>query len=85
MIKSLQPIEFCQKWVPKTKGKRPGEYGYRKACCELLSELTGSEPTTTNNWLAPGYRTPLLLGRYLQVVDSLWNIQKTARQTYEDE
>ena len=76
MFEPLNPSEFCRRWVPEKKGKQPKEYGYRRECCKLLSELTGYGENTTNNWLKDTYDTSELVKRYLRVVDTLWQIEK---------
>ena len=73
MLDPLSPEEFCRTWVYKKSGICPGEYGYRKACCNLLSELTGYGYNTCNNWLS-GTEPPRLACLYLRSIDILWRI-----------
>lgn len=82
MLEPLEPAEFCSKWVPIKKGIEPQEYGYRKACCELLSEITGYNETTCNNWITTTpERIPRLVRMYLRAMDALWQMQKLMSST----
>jgi hypothetical protein len=75
MLEPLEPGEFCLKWLPKFKNLYPEQYGYRKACCEFLAELTGYGTNTVNNWLTDSTKTPLLVKRYLRAIDLLWQLE----------
>ena len=76
MFEPLEPTEFCEKWIPVKRNKKPGEYGYRKQCRKLLAELTGYGETTCNNWLSTPKEVPQLVRPYLRLVDTLWQIQQ---------
>ncbi|MEO1560638.1 MAG: hypothetical protein AAFS12_13745 [Cyanobacteria bacterium J06632_19] len=45
-ILTLEPLEYCRKWVEMS----PDERGYRKACIAALAEATGLSPRTIGNW-----------------------------------
>ena len=76
MFEPLEPLEFCEKWVPKKKGVTPDRRNYRKACAELLAELTGNKEESVRQWLFAPDRVPLLVKRYLRVVDRLWQLEE---------
>lgn len=76
MFKPLEPTQFCQRWIPIRTGKNPEEYGYRKECYEMLSELTGYSNNTCNDWLSRPEKCPDLVKSYLRVIDALWQIQQ---------
>jgi hypothetical protein len=76
MFQPLEPLEFCQRWVPKKKKINLDEYGYKKACAELLAELTGYQESSVRPWLFAPERVPLVVKRYLRAVDKLWQLEE---------
>jgi hypothetical protein len=83
MFKPLEPLEFCEKWVPKKKGVTPDKRSYRKACAELLAELTGYKQESVRPWLFAPDRVPALVKRYLRVVDRLWQLEDLFNKAFE--
>lgn len=74
--KSLSPTEFCEKWVTYLKNIPPGTYGYRQECCKLLAHLTDYKETSVSNWLLPQGKVPLIVQRYLYLIDALCEVHK---------
>lgn len=79
-IEPLDPELFCQKWIPRLIKINPDQRGYRTACCELLSYITGKTRGTVQNWFlktnSSGYRQPeIIVGRYLRVLDLIWEVE----------
>ncbi|MGH2414114.1 MAG: hypothetical protein ACRDEA_10565 [Microcystaceae cyanobacterium] len=84
MFKPLEPKEFCERWVPKKLGKHPHQYGYRKACCQMLAELTDHQESTVNSWLSRSNKVPVVIKRYLRAVDLLWQLEEVLQKSQED-
>jgi hypothetical protein len=78
MLEPLEPKEFCQYWIPKLYQLNPGEYGYRKACIQLLSLVTDSSQYTCANWVDYQDRSPLpILKLYLRAIHMLLKIEES--------
>ena len=75
MFQPISPADFCEEWVPKRTGLHPGEYGYRRACINLLNELTRFATPTCDGWLS-GKKPPEIVPLYLRAVHILWGIQE---------
>ncbi len=79
-VEPLDPVSFCQKWVPRLTNLTPDRRGYRVASCELLSYITGKSLGSVQNWfdakLSSSRRQPeLIVERYLRLVDLIWEIE----------
>ncbi len=76
-ILSKEPDEFCSYWIPLLTPLQINEYGYRKASCSLLSELSGKNKKTCNNWLNKSKKHPIpnILKKYLYIIHLLWQIE----------
>lgn len=67
---SLEPEEYCAKWVPVYQGKKPGERGYRAACIRELAKISGVKESTIDiNWGANFEKRPQYLPRMLKLAD----------------
>ncbi len=77
MNKQLAPSDFCFKWVPRLFNIEFGDYRYRSVSIKLLANLTDSQDKTCDNWLNLTAKTPapLLVQRFLFVLDQLWEIE----------
>ncbi|RUT03877.1 hypothetical protein DSM106972_047910 [Dulcicalothrix desertica PCC 7102] len=76
MFEPMEPKDFCAKWVPRKSNFKPGEYGYRKECCEFLASLTGYNEDTCSNWLSTPSDVPKLARMYFRLLDTVWEIDK---------
>lgn len=48
--KPLEPLDYCQKWVPKYYGKQPGDWGYKAACIRELMRVTQKSQKAIEAW-----------------------------------
>jgi hypothetical protein len=74
-VPSIDPAEFCQKWLPPCRDIRSHERGFSSECCFVISELTGYKFSTVNNWLNGNFQAPEAACKYLGLVD--WILKQT--------
>lgn len=79
---SMEPKEFCEKWVTHLK---PGDWGYFKTCVEELAKVTSLSWRTVEKW-GPDFRgRPETVLVTLDKEDKLREIQKVLQPTFETE
>ena len=74
---SLEPEEYCKRWVPIYQGKQPGERGYRAACIRELAKVSGIKASTIDiNWGANFENRPHYLPRMLKLAHIINQIKQ---------
>lgn len=65
--KPLEPLDFCNRWIPKLYNVQPDERGYKAACIRELEKITGTQYTTIErNWGADFSNRPEWVPRILK-------------------
>lgn len=70
---SMEPKDFCQKWVTNLE---PGEWGYFKACVEELAFVTNLSSRTIEKWGPDFEKRPNSVLITLEKEDTLREIKK---------
>jgi hypothetical protein len=65
--KALEPLDFCNIWIPKLYGIQPNERGFKAACIKELAKITGTGyATIERNWAADFSDRPEWVPRLLR-------------------
>ena len=46
----MNPLTYCQKWVPILYNIQPGTRGWKTACIKELARVTKAAVSTVKNW-----------------------------------
>lgn len=49
-VGSVDPLEYCHKWVPVLYNIRPGERGWKATCNREIARVTKAAISTIKNW-----------------------------------
>lgn len=78
--REVEPLAFCEIWVPRLYGKRPGEIGYKSKCVSLLANATGrTEGSIRSVWGKDFDGMPDDMKIVLNMVDMFWRSAYTGK------
>lgn len=83
--KALEPLDFCNIWIPKIYGIQPNERGFKAACIRELTKITGTQYTTIErNWGADFSDRPDWVPRVLRREHMLNRIREIVNLSPDD-
>ncbi len=83
MKNRLDPVSFCERWVPVKVGIKPNQRGYKTACIQFLAKITESSSQTSKTWFYSPHRTPKIIELFLYNLDKLWRLEAILLQATE--
>lgn len=78
----MLPKDYCEKWIPLLYDLNPGDYGYKRACIDELSKLTGFATKTVKNWDSEFGKAPVQAKIICGLMDRLRTIEKHCKEAF---
>lgn len=75
LLQPLNPEKFCTRWLPFKYGIEWGDRFAREFSCQLLSYHTNHRISTWNSWLTNTEKSPIVVRRYLKLLDFYWDLK----------
>jgi len=76
LLQPMEPVTFCIKWLPEKYNLEWGDRHARETACQMLSYYTGHAPSTWNSWLSKQEKIPIIIKRYLKIIDLVWQLKR---------
>ena len=76
LFQPIEPMDFCIKWLPRKYELSWGDRHARESACSMLSYITGHATTTWNIYLTYPKKIPMIVKKYLRVIDIIWELKR---------